>query len=242
MGPTIELYAGAFFRNYYDDNPATRWNLLFNNTDFKENHIYIDQSNLLFCFDVFLKALKNCEAASFGYEHDSILYGIRDFSNIDLINIDHHDDVFAGDYDNQYSTYDAALKKEYFEIVNNNRVHEGNWIAWLASLKKINSCVWIGNENSGNKDRNVQNSKVVPNYLNVEKENYKFDDYEFDYIFVCLSPQYIPKNHWHYFSMFMSAYKEFTGKDVNLISKKFQTEFQGEKITNEIEQLKRKNN
>ena len=45
MSPTIQLYNNAFF----DNNPLTRWNDLFNNTDFKENHLTIDQSNLLFC-------------------------------------------------------------------------------------------------------------------------------------------------------------------------------------------------
>ena len=57
------------------------------------------------------------------------------------------------------------------------------------------------------------NAEVVPNYQNVEKENYKFDNYNFDHIFVCMSPQYIPPNHWHYFYMFISAFEEFTGKD-----------------------------
>ena len=42
MSPTIQLYNDAFF----DNDPLTRWNDLFNNTDFKENHLIIDQSNL----------------------------------------------------------------------------------------------------------------------------------------------------------------------------------------------------
>ena len=63
MSPTIQLYNNAFF----DNNPLTRWNDLFNNTDFKESHLIIDQSNLLFCFDTFLKSLKHCNSVSFGY-------------------------------------------------------------------------------------------------------------------------------------------------------------------------------
>ena len=57
MSPTIQLYNDAFF----DNDPLTRWNDLFNNTDFKENHLIIDQSNLLFCFDTFLKSLKSIQ-------------------------------------------------------------------------------------------------------------------------------------------------------------------------------------
>ena len=52
MSPTIELYNSLL----YDRNPSVRWKKLFDNTHFKENHLIIDQSNLLFCFDVFLKA------------------------------------------------------------------------------------------------------------------------------------------------------------------------------------------
>ena len=229
MGPSIELYNGLFF----DDNPETRWRDLFDRSDFKESHLVIDQSSLLFCFDTFLKALKNCNSVSFGYEHDSILYDIKDFSNIDLINIDHHDDVLGGDY-SQDMDYESALKKEYFEVVKDNRVHEGNWIAWLASQKRINSCVWIGNENSGNKNRNFFNAKIVPNYLNVEKEDYKFDNYKFDHIFICLSPQYIPKNHWHYFSMFIKVYEEFSGKDAIIHNKQYEHELRNLQVNNEI--------
>ena len=46
-------------------------------------------------------------------------------------------------------------------------------------VKKLNSFTWIGNENSGNKIRNEYNAEVVPNYQNVEKEDYKFDSYNF---------------------------------------------------------------
>ena len=72
MGPSIELYNSLFF----DDNQSTRWRNLFDNSNFKENHLVIDQGGLLYCFDVFLKALKNCENVSFGYEHDLSLIHI----------------------------------------------------------------------------------------------------------------------------------------------------------------------
>lgn len=230
MGPTIELYNSLFF----DQNPSTRWRNLYERSDFRDNHIFIDQSNLMFCFNTFLKSIKTCDNVIFGYDHDSILYGIKDYSNIELINIDHHDDVFAGDYNGDYYEF---LEKEYQEIIESNKVHEGNWVAWLASKDKIKSYTWIGNTNSSNKIRNDFNLNIVPNYSNVEKENYTFSNYNFDLIFVCLSPQYIPKNHWHYFSMFLSTYEEFSGKESNIISyatKKFEMELRHEKVTDEI--------
>ena len=229
MGPVIELYNGLKF----NDNPTIRWEQLFNNTDFKESHFYIDQSNLLFCYNTFLKALRNCDSVSFGYEHDSILFSIANDENIDLINIDHHDDVFGGDYTEEMPDEDA-YKYEFYELLKHDRVHEGNWGAWLGGRGKLNSFTWIGNKNSGNKARNQFNAEVVPNYINVEKEDYKFDNYNFDHIFVCMSPQYIPPNHWHYFAMFISAFEEFAGKDAIIYTEKFETHIRHQRIHNEI--------
>lgn len=225
MSPSIELYETL----QHDSNPTTRWNQLFDNSDFRDCHFVIDQGNLLFCFEIFLKALKDCKNVSFGYEHDAILFDIADKSNINLINVDHHDDVLEPHFSSNYD-YETALQKGYEQVCNANRVHEGNWIAWLASQKKIDSYTWIGNNNSSSKRRNFFNERIVPNYWNVEREEYKFSDYKFDHIFVCLSPQYIPKNHWHYFSMFLKTYEELSGKDAVIHNKKNEIEFRHKEI------------
>mgnify|MGYP003118407254 CR=1 FL=1 len=201
MSPSIQLYNNAFF----DNNPLTRWNDLFNNTDFKENHLIIDQSNLLFCFDTFLKSLKHCDSVSFGYEHDAILFGIEKLSDIELINIDHHDDVLGGSY----------------------------WVSWLVNQKKLKSYTWICNQNS-NKSKNFVIERLISEYVTIEKEDYKFENYKFDHIHVCLSPQYIPKNHWHYFSMFINTYEHFHEKDAKIENKKFEHDFRYKKLENEI--------
>ena len=216
MAPSIELYETL----QHDANPTTRWNQLFDNSDFRDCHFILDQGNLLFCFDIFLRALKHCNNVSFGYEHDAILFDLADKSKINLINIDHHDDVLEPHYSNDYD-YETALQKGFEEVCNANRVHEGNWIAWLATQKKIDSYTWIGNNNSSCKRRNSYNQTIIPNYWNVEREDYKFDNYKFDHIFVCLSPQYIPKNHWHYFTMFMQAC-EHSGKKIKIHKQKYE--------------------
>lgn len=231
MAPCIELYNSIFF----DSNPRTRWQNLYENTPLREGLFEVDISNLMYCYNTFLKAIKKCNNVAFGYDHDSILYYISEYSDIELINIDHHDDVFAGDFDDDY--HENSLNKEYHEILYSDRVHEGNWIAWLASKQKLSSYTWIGNPNSKNKSRNESNSNFIPNYLNVEKESYQIVDYNFDHVFVCLSPQYIPHKHWHYFSMFMTAYEEFTGNDARIktwSNKVFEAENRYSQTTDEI--------
>ena len=173
MSPTIQLYNNIFF----DNNPLTRWKDLFNNTDFKENHLIIDQSNLLFCFDIFLKSLKHCDKVSFGYEHDSILFSLRNMSDIELINIDHHDDVLGGSYiSNVSNDVEGALSKEYYDLSQDGRVNESNWVSWLANEDKLKSYTWIGNENS-NKSKNYFNQQIIPIYFYIDIENYKFDNF-----------------------------------------------------------------
>ena len=106
--------------------------------------------------------------------------------------------------------------------------------AWLQSKDKLNSFTWIKNENSKNKIRNEINRSLIENYSNVEKNNYTFDDYDFDHIFVCLSPQYTPKQHWHYFSMFITAFETMKGRDAIIHTDKYETTVRHQLVHNEI--------
>ncbi len=215
MGPTIELYNSLF----YEQNPLSRWEELYSNTDFKESHFYIDQGCLLYCYNLFLKALKNNPTVVFGYDHDTILYDIHECDKIDLINIDHHDDIISGDM--------RDLNKEYNYLINHDRIYEGNWIGWLHGKNKLNSLVWIHNPTSANLRRNEFNVQMLGDkYQWHLRDQYKFENYDFDHVFVCASPQYIPHCHWHYFTMFMMAYEEFTGKEVKYIACRERVEFQ----------------
>lgn len=231
MSPTIELYQEI----YFNDNPLTRWDLLYNSTDFRESHLYIDQANLLFCYETFLKALNHCDNVKFGYEHDAILYELFDKEDIEIVNIDHHDDFVSAEFS---SNYQDGLSIEYNLVSNYDRVHEGNWVSWLHSKNKLKKYIWIYNENSKNIDRNQFNIDLMEKkYEYYLKSEYQGEDYNFDYVFVCLSPQYVPKNHWHYFTMFMMAYEQKTGKKVDMRSfenKKFEFELRYKQITDEI--------
>ena len=124
MAPSIEIYEGLA----YDCNSTTRWSQLFESSDFNESHLVIDQGNLLFCYDTFLQALKHCDSISFGYDHDAILFDIAEKSNINLINIDHHDDIIEAHYNRMNLDFDTALEIGYEQVCNANRVNEGTWV------------------------------------------------------------------------------------------------------------------
>ena len=234
MGPTIETYNSIL----YDDDPMTRWKHLYEYSNFSEQQFYIDKSSLIYCYDVFLKSLKNCSNVSFGYENDEILYELQSHKNIDLINIDHHDDVFGSDFEELFPEGGQNLEVEYQALRMFDRVHEGNWGAWLHVKNKLSKFTWIANQTSGNISRNNFNQEILGDKYEVyTRDNYTFEDYNFDYIFVCLSPQYIPQAHWHYFTMFMMAYETYTGKkvDVNTFAKrKFAQENKFSQVTDAI--------
>lgn len=215
--------------NQQSDHPTYRWDQFMTNAPFGRRHFFIDQSNLMYCFNVFLKALKSNPKVSFGYDHDSILFDIDQEENIDLINIDHHDDLFHG--------MGNTANEEYEMVAKYNLINEGNWGIWLYSQGKLNSFTWIMNDNSDTKsgDRNDRNKYYLGNlYEYYLKENYKFEDYNFDYIHVCLSPTYIHPDHWHYLSMFISAYEEFSGKDAIIHTEKYETHVRHQRLNNEI--------
>lgn len=234
MGPSIEVYSDAFF----DEDPMVRWSHLYKFTDFTEGMFRCDQDAVLYCFDKFTKALKNCSNVGFGYEHDEILYHLRDKKDIDIINIDHHDDIFCYDFNDELP--EDNLELEWEAMTKFGRVHEGNWGAWLHWKDKLKKFTWITNGNSKNLDKNEFNENLLgAKYNTFTRDMFdEWDKYEkFDYIFICLSPQYMPQPHWHYFTMFMMAYETYTGKkvDVNTFAKrKFMQENKFDQVTDAI--------
>lgn len=227
MWPDINFYNSML----YDANPTIRWKKMesyFKDSNDTKRTYNIDQANLMFVFNTFLKAIKMCNSVSFGYEHDAILYELEKekYTDIDLYHIDHHDDFLNGHYGENGEGYEG-FAKEYYFMENQYMLDEGNWGAWLHIQKKLSSFLWIHNPNvvfSLDQDR----WKYVYDKMEGEFYMHKRGEVEenihkvrFDHIFVCLSPQYIPPEHWHYFGMFINAYEEFTGKEANIHVNKY---------------------
>ena len=223
MWPDIHFYNGML----YDPNPTARWKKMEDGRYINERRKFnIDQGNLMFVYNTFLKAIKNCNSVSFGYEHDSILYELEKekYDSIDLYHIDHHDDYINGRYsEDGYKGYE----KEYYFTEHQHYLDEGNWGAWLRIKKKLKSFLWIHNPNV---KFNLKDSRTKFIYDSMDGEYYMHSREEigenlqkqrYDHIFVCLSPQYIPPEYWHYFGMFINAYEEFTGNDALVHIKKY---------------------
>tara|TARA_B100001094_G_scaffold269845_1_gene274354 strand:+ start:14544 stop:15314 length:771 start_codon:yes stop_codon:yes gene_type:complete len=221
------------------DDPILRWRLWHENTVIPENSIFIDEDKVEYCFDIYQKALKHCDDVIFAYDHDAILYRLDSATNIDLINIDYHDDVFNGtplsnhigtlfDDNEDSCRYEASL----LAAGDTGILMEGNWVAWLDQRKKLNSYTWIHGSNQkyeGPGSLNVYHTWGLVSFDDSKyhlKEDYEFDNYEFDFIFVCLSPLYIPRRFWNpLFTNYLSEYQEVKGKPYKMINRKYEIDY-----------------
>lgn len=252
-----------------DMNPITNWERW--RDDNEGDILKPNVDRILWLFDVFTKALSYCHDVEFSHDHDAILYRLEKENNIDIINIDHHNDITngVGSWVSNHSIETYAddvdiLKKEYDQF-RNDRVMEGNWLGWLHSKNKLSKMTWVHDDDGvinldSDSMREIHermlnhdghrlsdeilsdfNLKLESDYVNTfdlydiwrknfygdiyqsfHIDDFKIKSYKFDYIFVCLSPPYIPKEYWHYFTMFMIAYENMTGKKLKMINQKYQ--------------------
>jgi len=218
------------------NNPIVRWDAFYNTTKYKKEDLPYDDNRLIFLQNLFSEAIKHCDNVKFGYDHDSILYHIAEYESIDLVNIDEHDDVLMCDYD-FYESEQRSFEQEVDYLLEYDAVNEGNWIGWLNVKKKLKSLVWIANKYSllGKKKKFVQD--FIENYTYVDDDSYQIDNYKFDHIFVCLSPQYLPAHHWNVMNWFIEAHEQQSGTKVNPRDwdhKKFENEYLHRKVTDAI--------
>lgn len=225
------------------DDPIVRWRLFHEYTCYPDESIFIDKDKVEYCFDLFQKALKHCDDVIFAYDHDAILYRLDkdDATDIDLINIDHHDDILNGtplsnyvpelfDDQDESSRFEAAMLEDDCMIM------EGNWVGWLHLQNKIKSYTWIHGKNSAHDwitdDPDALFLSLLDNSKHCFREDYKFDDYKFDFIFVCLSPTYIPIKFWNTFTKFLDEYQKVKGKQFKLVNRKYEMDARYRQLNN----------
>jgi len=233
--PNVEDWPNEDDELWDEWHPTTKWNLYFAKyPDLKQREKIIDEKCLDYMLDTFTKALTanpNITVA-FGLDHDYILDSVLDKDDLEIINIDHHDDFLAGcyidkietdtgDYSNE--TFLALHLLEYHLTKAYGKVDEGSWGAYLHTLGKLKRMVWIHNGDKSEEDTRSPVNRFICNHVGeyadwgfATAEEYDHGDYDYDHIFVCLSPQYFPNCHWDLLSVFMGIYEDHTGKDCKL--------------------------
>jgi hypothetical protein len=111
---------------------------------------------------------------------------LKNDNNLNIINIDHHHDL---GYDERDDTKEGTL----------NSPNCGNWAKFLFDSNKMKNYIWIKNVNSVGIVREKVNEQMIK-YEILEKNFCEFYNeilnLNFDKIFICLSPEWVPE-HYH---------------------------------------------
>lgn len=230
--PTVDEWPNEDNEMFSEWHPYTKWYYYFLRYPFlNTREKIIDEECLDYLLDTFTKALAANPNAHvwFGMDHDYILEYLHDKDHIEIVNIDHHDDFLAGCYVDEECAGDerqhmAGHLLEYEMAKSFSKVDEGSWGAYLHSQDKLDSMTWIRNNDSkADEDTRTPYNKFICEHVGNPckwktcfKEQYDHGDYEYDAIFVCLSPAYFPPSQWGLFSLFLGIYEDFTGKSCKL--------------------------
>lgn len=235
--PNVDQWPNEDNELWDEWHSETKWKTYFAKyPDLNTRENIIDEECLDYLLDTFTKALYASPNAtvSFGFDHDYILNHLMDEDDIELVNIDHHDDFLSGCYldknEGEESNSDdtehflALHLLEYHYAKCFGKVDEGSWGAYLHSLDKLKSFTWIRN-NDGKEEVDTRSpvNSFICEYIGKKCDwnccyanEYDHGDYVYDHIFVCLSPMYFPISQWDLFSVFMGIYENHTGKDCKL--------------------------
>lgn len=226
---SIDLdYISTDYARFLDNNQFSvylkeRWDGLFQNSPLIPADFIVDSANFIFLFDIFTKALPYCKNVVFGQEHDSILYELENATDkIELINIDQHHDIVY--------TWDQIKRCQNYNVIG-----EGSWVWYLQMNQMIDSYLWIKTQTS--EDYNIDNqspedppSRYLPdlefNFQSVLRNQIdKFESYEFDLIYISMSPQYVAPQHWFYGDILVTSYKNYYQSMPKFILEKYMWDF-----------------
>lgn len=142
----------------------------------------------------------NSENIFFISEHQTLVKLTEDMDKFDLINIDHHHDL------------------GYNKIIPTTKIIRpdcGNWAKYLSDKGKINSYIWVCNDNS-DMPSNSMSKAYINETIGLELINFSAID-NIDRLIICNSPQWIPPNIQALFMSWVGIAEEFYGKSFNIL-------------------------
>lgn len=121
------------------------------------------------------------ENVQFIYSHDMAYELLKDYDNIELINIDHHHDY----------GYDKG---------DNSKVTCANWVKYLAQENHLASYLWVNNESS-----DVHPNATIDSQC-LKKTN--LSTLNPDILIICLSPEWVPPHIRPLFDLWTDFYEQ----------------------------------
>lgn len=123
------------------------------------------------------------EHIRFSYNHEDIKYILNDINKANVYNIDHHHDL--GYDDDTYKECTCA-----------------NWAKYFLDNQIINNYTWIKNTNSDIKE-NIKYNKI--NLIDINLNTFLP---KIDYLFICLSPEWVPEQYYPLFYLIVDYFNK----------------------------------
>lgn len=186
MYPCIKLYNAEVGGNC---NPTELWRYLEREKEI-EPFVNYDANYLLKLAKVMRAAVRQGAKLVPIQEHQEIVDFLRKqdafaASTYNLWNIDFHHDIW-------YRDEDPA------QITSFNKYNCANWVGYLALNRKLNSYSWICAGNSEGQ-LNEEQRNILTNKIRLS--DFELGDTKFDYVFFCLSPQWVPYKFHHLYHL-----------------------------------------
>ena len=205
LSPCINLYNDLVHAN---TPPEKIWDKIaeLRNAD---KHLSFENEALKYVFDVFVMALTRLQDKKnvmFALNHDAILFELaskkHENAEFEIYNIDHHHDIYYNE--------NARLDVDKY-----NATTLANWVWYLDKHNKLNRYYWIHNPNSLFPDKNIKSKGKMDGYLR-DKLQQIYEVKEWDYIFVCNSPHWLPRDYDVFFEMLIDIYQNMTGVKIEV--------------------------
>ena len=180
MAPCIKLYNSMCGG---DENPTVSWNRIEAERNI-QNFLEYDANYLSYIAKLIKNNVQNGATLIPIKEHQELVKPIMENpGKIDLVNIDFHHDVLYGDHQ--------------ASIVDMDKYNYSNWVFYLYSKNKLNSCTWVRAPQSDPLMENIEFhfDGILP------ARDLKTLGNNFEFIYFCLSPQWVPFKFHHLYDL-----------------------------------------
>lgn len=186
MAPCIKLYNDLCGGK---ENPTVVWNHIEHERNI-EPFLHYDADSLLKIAMIIKENVKNGAKLIPINEHQEIIKYLSD-CRVELTNIDFHHDVI----------YNI---NELSEITDMHKYNCANWVYYLYSNNQLESYTWLKAPQSDmlNFDTDFKIDKILT------KSDFGQLNYDFDLVFFCLSPQWVPYKFHHLYNLIIELCKE----------------------------------
>ena len=195
MYPCIKLYNGDVDG---DDNPTDLWRDL-------EDEYGLENYNILTYDTKVLKEItklishNKTKPIHFIQEHQEIIDHLKttpgwNEDQYDIYNIDFHHDMWYRDTD-------------FADILKQDEYNCSDWLGYLFLTKRASNITWLRAPNSEDLDIKPYGGNIKINTLRI-REFYKLYDLNFDEIYFCFSPQWVPQKYRIFYDMIQIMIQE----------------------------------